>query len=515
MGIPSYFRGILTKYPGCLIKRVEKVETLAFDFNCLIYRCIRGPSMPVYSLDTHDQWESALLKEVEATVKEIWSYAGKPKRVLLAVDGVVPMAKIRQQRVRRFKSVWLRQTKVGWDTNAITPGTEFMDKLGIMLKRNKSWIVSGVDEEGEGEHKIMDWLRGSASDPLGVRGSASDPLAVRGSASDPIKGKVVVYGLDADLILLSMLTGEKCGLDLFLLREVQEFGKVREASTQQEYQYLNIREFQSRLGLVGYDDTLNYIGYMSLMGNDFLPHSLTHKLSDDGHEFVMDCVKRDLVAGTRLITDGKVCLPRLKSVFEAWAVGQEDRLLHLIRKKREQAVRGVGKGMAEEEGLALKWDVEAAFLEGSNLKGNWQHIYWTFLHKTYNVEHICCEYIKGFQWIIDYYTGQPVNKAWIFPAWLPPLWSDLAAFLESDASVSIEAGMPHPIKPQEQLAMVLPLESWGLIRDPKLRRLPVAAPQMWPKTFGFVSVGRKWLWECEARIPVLTAERVRQICEEN
>jgi 5'-3' exonuclease len=489
MGIPSYFRGILTKYPGTLIKEV-KAEVLAFDFNCLIYRCIRAPSMPVYSLDTHDDWESALLKEVERTVKEIWTYAGKPKKVLLAIDGVVPMAKIRQQRVRRFKSVWLR--KGGWDTNAITPGTQFMEKLGNMLKGNMSWIISGVDEEGEGEHKIMDWLRDNTF---------------------PSKAKIVVYGLDADLILLSMLTGEKCDLDLFLLREVQEFGKVRNAT--QEYQYLNIREFQSRLGLVGYDATLNYIGYMSLMGNDFLPHSLTHKLSDDGHEFVMDCVKRDLYAGRQLIINGKVCLTTLKGVFDLWAVDQEDRLVHLIRKKREQATRGVGKGMAEEEGLALKWDVEAAFLDNGKLKADWQHVYWTFLHNTYNIEYVCEQYIKGFQWIIDYYTGKPVNKTWIFPAWLPPLWSDLAAFLESDASVSIEAALAGPIKPQEQLAMVLPLESWGLIRDPKLRRLPMLAPQMWPKAFGFVSVGRKWLWECEARIPVLTAERVRQICKEN
>jgi len=534
MGIPSYFRGILTKYPGCLIKRIEKPEVLAFDFNCLIYRCIRGTSMPVYSLDTHDDWESALLKEVERTTKEIWAYAGKPKKVLLAVDGVVPMAKIRQQRVRRFKSVWLQ--KGGWDTNAITPGTQFMDKLGSMLKGiNSSWIVSGVDEEGEGEHKIMNWLRNGG-----------------------IKGKVVVYGLDADLILLSMLAGEKCDIDIFLLREVQEFGKSREAA-EQEYQYLNIREFQSRLGLVGYEATLNYIGYMSLMGNDFLPHSLTHKLSEDGHDFVMDCVKRDLSSGQQLITDGKVCLPVLKRVFELWALEEEQRLLHLIRKKREQAVRGVGKGMAEEEGLALKWDVEAAFLDGSGLaspgprmqglaspgprvqgprvqgsrvqglaspgprvqgsrmqgqvlRSDWQHVYWTFLHRTYDIDYVCGEYIKGFQWIIDYYTGKPVNKNWIFPAWLPPLWSNLAKFLEGEVSLHTEESH-EPIQPQEQLAMVLPLYSWGLIRDPKLRRLPVVAPQMWPKDFGFVSVGRKWLWECEARIPILTAERVRQICE--
>jgi 5'-3' exonuclease len=250
---------------------------------------------------------------------------------------------------------------------------------------------------------------------------------------------------------------------------------------------------------------------MSLMGNDFLPHSLTHKLSDDGHEFVMDCVKRDLATGQQLIIDGKVSLPTLKGVFERWALGQEDRLLHLIRKKREQAVRGVGKGMAEEEGLALKWDVEAAFLNGSVLRDDWQHIYWTFLHKTYDIDYVCDQYIKGFQWIIDYYTGKPVNKSWIFPAWLPPLWSDLAKFLEGCTSLEIDQSH-DAIQPQEQLAMVLPLESWGLIRDPILRRLPALAPQMWPKGFGFVSVGRKWLWECEARIPVLTAERVRQIC---
>jgi 5'-3' exonuclease len=259
---------------------------------------------------------------------------------------------------------------------------------------------------------------------------------------------------------------------------------------------------------------------MSLMGNDFLPHSLTHKLSDDGHEFVMDCVKRDLIAGISLIgSDGNVSLSVLKSVFDRWAVDEEDRLLHLIRKKKEQAVRGVGKGMAEEEGLALKWDVEAAFLEGRvreyKLKDEWKHVYWTFLHKSYDIDYVCKEYIKGFQWIIDYYTGKPVNKTWIFPAWLPPLWSNLAEILDKQKDVSLhimDYGEVSP-KPQEQLAMVLPLESWGLIRDPILRRLPVAAPQMWPKGFGFVSVGRKWLWECEARIPVLTAERVRQICE--
>jgi 5'-3' exonuclease len=448
--------------------------------------------MPVYRSEDHDAWEKELLKEVERTVKEVWTTAGKPDRVLLAVDGVVPMAKIRQQRVRRFKSVWLRKViaPVGesWDTNAITPGTHFMDSLGLMLnglaKKHAGWTVSGVDEVGEGEHKIMKWLRDGVFD-----------------------GDIVVYGLDADLILLSMLVGEEKGLSLFLLREKQEFGRMSPLTpgAAQEYQFMNIREFQGRLGLSGYSAVLNYIGYMSLMGNDFLPHSLTHKLSDDGHEFVMNEIRAQKEA---LIEDGRVSLSVLKDVVGRWGQGEETRMLAMIRKKREQAVRGVAKHMGEEEGLPLKWDAEAALMDGNKLREGWKEKYWHILSANYDVEHVCGEYVKGFQWIIDYYMGTLVNSSWMFPAWLPPLWSDLAAFLDVEMPVEITGGGASPA-PQEQLAMVLPLESWGLIRDSVLRRLPALMPQMWPRKFGFVSLGRKWLWECEAKIPVLMVERLR------
>jgi 5'-3' exonuclease len=183
-------------------------------------------------------------------------------------------------------------------------------------------------------------------------------------------------------------------------------------------------------------------------------------------------------------------------------------MLGMIRKKREQAMRGVGKGMADEEGLPLKWDAEAALMDGAALKEGWKEEYWRILSANYDVEHVCGEYVKGYQWIIDYYTGKEVNSSWMFPSWLPPLWSDLAAFLEMERTVEISSGDAVP-KPQEQLAMVLPLESWGLIRDSVLRRLPALIPQMWPRKFGFISLGRKWLWECEAKIPVLMVERLR------
>lgn len=103
---------------------------------------------------------------------------------------------------------------------------------------------------------------------------------------------------------------------------------------------------------------------------------------------------------------------------------------------------------------------------------------------------------------------------WMFPAWIPPLWSDLARADVSEETAGSASAAAEPIKPEEQLAMVLPLESWDLVRDSSLRRLPALAPQMWPKEFGFFSAGRKWLWECEARVPVLSAERLREILKE-
>jgi 5'-3' exonuclease len=116
MGIPSYFRSILQKYPGCIAREV-KADVLCYDFNCLIYRCVYSDRMPEYTVEGHDEWEELLLKEVVRTVKEVWTVAGKPKKVYLAVDGVVPMAKIRQQRVRRFKSVWLKKQAEGSRVN--------------------------------------------------------------------------------------------------------------------------------------------------------------------------------------------------------------------------------------------------------------------------------------------------------------------------------------------------------------------------------------------------------------
>jgi 5'-3' exonuclease len=498
MGIPSYFKKILQRFPAVLSKtKPDRIKALCFDFNCLVYRCLRSPTLRPFPENAigeeRDTWEKDLLHEVEKCVKEIVQEVGNPPQVFIAVDGVVPMAKIRQQRVRRFKSAWLRGDTHGWDSNAITPGTAFMNKLAYKLndiaKNHKGWSVSDVNEHGEGEHKILTWLR---------------------TNNLKQKGNVIVYGLDADLILLTMLAGEELNLPIYLLREQQEFGgALKQEDGKQEYVYMNIKEFQDKLGVKGEYNVLNYIGLMSLMGNDFLPHSITHKLNDNGHDYVI----RELRKGVQVVNkDGTMNQEGFIQVMKSWSGDEEEKLLKMIQKKQDQAKRGVLEGMDEREGLPLKWNVESALLAADGtLIQDWKTVYWNWIGGREQCKRVCTEYVRGFQWILDYYSGKPVNKHWMFPCWIPPLWSDLASFTDWGEQVKLPlTNVPEPT-PEEQLAMVLPLESWDLIRSPHHKKLPALAPQFWPVGFSFFSAGRKWLWECEALVPPLNAVRLREI----
>jgi 5'-3' exoribonuclease 1 len=156
----------------------------------------------------------------------------RPRRLLyMAIDGVAPRAKMNQQRSRRFRSALeaekLRAEAAAkgepeaagdpFDSNCITPGTPFMARLSEHLKfyvlkkqtEDPLWqkatvILSGHEVRGEGEHKIMEHIRWARGEP------GWDPNQTH-----------CLYGLDADLIMLALVTHEP---HFCLLREVVKFG---------------------------------------------------------------------------------------------------------------------------------------------------------------------------------------------------------------------------------------------------------------------------------------------------
>ena len=187
-----------------------------------------------------------------------------PQLLYVAIDGVAFKSKMAQQKLRRYKTIKEKEVKNKihrelnieeednkWDTNAITPGTEFMARLSNYLQNefnnnnfygNIDIIFSNSNVPGEGEHKIFEYIRENNNDNL----------------------IDVVYGLDADLIMLSPAAKKN---NIYLLREALEFGKMYYESGY-KFLYLDIDNFKNCLLAEIKSDLYTYTNYNNENLND-------------------------------------------------------------------------------------------------------------------------------------------------------------------------------------------------------------------------------------------------------
>jgi len=506
MGIPSYYRFLCQKNSKIIEKTINKNNKtiLCLDFNCIVYYCLS--KMPAYNEAERFSYEAQLIQEVCKYVEYIWKQSGSADEVFIAVDGVVPMAKMKQQRLRRFKSIVLAEYEVqqqvrlpdvkSWDKNSITPGTLFMKKLDIALiklcNNHKGWSVSGYNEPGEGEQKVMSHIRKYKS----------------------MNNTFIVYGLDADLILLCML--HSFNNTIYLLREQMEFNSVvKDLFNNEQFLYLNIDALKNSLFKNPNEQKiLDYIMMMSLLGNDFLPHSLSLTIKDGGYMLLFNILKQFHTSNKYLVySTGSICWKNL-SDFIGEFYNQEELLIEEFCKKKKQMHTYKGRTeyeqkMTEVYMLPTKWFVEQKIYDGK-LKEGWSEIYYKeFLQ---NKEIALKEYVKGIQWILDYYTGDNVDIDWYYPYMSVPLYKDLYKYLQTIIPGTImDFEYNENIEPEQQLALVLPIESYNLVQNPKYKEFPKRFPHLYPTRFGFHSIGKKLFYECESNIPIFTTKLLREI----
>jgi len=269
MGIPSYFSNIVKQYKHVIKKLggLPRIHNLYMDTNGLIYDAVRVVGSNRGLSDA--EYESKLLETVCAKIDEYLAMFRPTNNVFIAFDGVAPVAKLNQQRERRYKSWFttvVEQTitrknalldplssgsgsgsgsgsadSKSWNTSAITPGTAFMKKLNIRMNdycamkgreigNTVAYIYSGSDAAGEGEHKLFEYIRENAAYHRDTT--------------------TLIYGLDADLIMLC-LNHLHISQNIYLYRDTPDFIQSLDStlSCTDQY-YLDIPAFACSLEAV-------------------------------------------------------------------------------------------------------------------------------------------------------------------------------------------------------------------------------------------------------------------------
>ena len=496
MGIPAYFRNIIQDYPNIIIPvKDDIIDYLCFDLNCAIHPCCQGETD-----------ETIMMKKVVDKIKECISITGVRKGIYVAIDGPAPRTKMEQQRQRRLKSS--QETKV-WDTNSITPGTLFMDTLSIYLQKELQSVtipvlLSDSNEPGEGEHKIMKYI---------------DTLSEKETIS--------VYGLDADLIMLSMIRNH----NIYLLRERTEYNIEK---VEDEYIYCNVSLLkkyvvesikkpyfkQSDKGTL-YD----YLVLCFFIGNDFILSTPSINIRYNGIQKLLHAyteLQKDFNGTYFLLTDSKeLHLQNFKYLLEKLSLSEEQDIqdiLHIRDKQQSSCLRRYGKRYKEykEENYDSESDEynemiqnlpilergkeKEIFAENYTKKYYLYNLYKSlYLSPEYNeilmedIKIISMDYIRSIYWTVQYYFNECISWRWYYKHSIPPLLSDVyKECLELTCCEGLFTEKTEPYTPSEQLSIVLPQKSHGLIRDKR----EIYKPYYYPEKTPLHMFMKRYLWEC-------------------
>ena len=566
MGIPSYFAHVLKKYPR-VIKRLSELQcihNLYLDCNGIIYDVVRQMQ---YTPGNKDAYEAELLQRICDSIDACIAILRPSNRVFVAFDGVAPVAKLNQQRERRYKSWYLgemeaqrRRTlvakveapKPAWNTSAITPGTQFMralhDKLAQHYQTTPSTttetstspkiIVSSSNEPGEGEHKLFEYIREHAAEHADQT--------------------TVIYGLDADLIMLCM-SHLHISRGIYLYRETPEFVKsINVTLDEKERYYMDIPEFADATGtqvpvnppsraLIGgvrgtHGSPLDYIFMCFMLGNDFMPHFPALNIRTTGIATLMDAYRAVFKPDESIIqctatatgttgTTGTTCTPAWSihwpnyKRFVAHLAAQETTLIrkeHATRDRQARHMRDTDKeDDVMHDVLMLPMTQREVERQINPFELGWERRYYASLcdiHTKTNDEPIaalCRNYLEGMEWTFRYYTSGCVDWKWTYANHYPPLLADLVNHIPDTPGFSFLRVKPkEPIRDVVQLCYVLPRASHALLPPAAERALMRSALRSKYTDDGspnFKWAYCKYFWECHTDLPELDIAEIARI----
>jgi len=495
MGVPGFFMWIISNYNKnhIIMDKIDiEIDDLYLDANCLFHpQCFKV--IEEYEVvDSTINLEQIMINKIIEYTDYIIKFVNPKKKIFIAVDGVAPMAKMNQQRKRRFKSVYDNDIRnkikekynkniIDWNNTTITPGTEFMEKLHnyivnyIATIKHIKVIYSSYHTCGEGEHKIFEDIK----------------LENNNNA-------IAIYGLDADLIFLSLATNMN---NLYLLREKNVLNKKIKSPTRDVQNFENDCEntlliyisvdalkwcintkIKSMINIennnttnINIDFVNDFIFICYFLGNDFIPHIPSIDIYTGGLDMIIKNYVKLYVKFKKNILEIsqkeiKINIKFLTCLLKYFS-NVEDYYFKQIMPKYKNTNNKICKSDDPYDIDIWELDnlINVKTKDNINLgeddKCEYKSRYYTYYygsgeHEDILIDDMCREYFTGLVWTLKYYfktnTSNCPSWDWQYPFTTSPFISDLCIYLENNDINKIGFEKTDPITPLEQLLIVLP-----------------------------------------------------------
>jgi len=481
MGVPGFYKELIKLFPFIVKDQIRhRVDYLYIDCNCLLHpQCFKILGLHPDETDQNKLFELMCVR-ILAFLDYLESLVKPAVLMYIAIDGIAPLAKMSQQRLRRmyednYKSILMRKHNIkhnsSWSNIVITPGTEFMHKLHNRIrmhydKKSKvskrlTYAYSSYMTPGEGEHKILQHIKKHIK----------------------IGAPIVIYGLDADLIFLAMSSQYP---NIHLLREADQINQDKAdenpSNVAELMLYLDIDATKHAINLQfngeldkfaqinddpfavqtdkkdidiahRFDFINDYIFICYFLGNDFLPHLPSIDIKINGMTSVIDAyisvVQKKADTMIKIINNKVHIDAVFLYEFIKLLADQEGYYFQSILPDHMNRMRNRRCYETEKYKIDV-WYVENLF-STLDKKGNlsklrlkdpirlgqsdWKYRYYEhYFHTDYRqqemIDRICENYVDGLYWVAKYYFEECPTWRWQYKYPNAPFLSDLAAYLQ-------------------------------------------------------------------------------------
>ena len=524
MGIPSYFAHILRNHKKILSKlNIIKnnnitINNFYLDCNSIIYDIVRTTEYT-----NIDKYEQTIIEEVCKKIENYIKTISPIDNIFIAFDGIPPVAKLSQQKNRRYKN-WYQNNIFDisnkWNTTNITPGTRFMNNLDNYVNsyfKNskkkygaKNIVVSGSQDPGEGEHKIYKYIR------------------------DNEKGhkdfNTVIYGLDADLIMLSLNHLSYCK-NIYLYREAPHFISNIDSSLSSNEEYIiNMSMFQDELyNLMIHTFEINktrdqcikdYIFICFLLGNDFLPHFPAINIRHNGIDLLLQLYKMLYGKNNKtLIKNGNICWKNLKTFINHIGDNEEELIMNIYKireklEKREWPEGDIEEKMDKFNNIPTQSRNIEKFI--NPYENNWR---WRYYKSIFDIDidsvdnkdnlfikNLSINYLETLEWSYKYYTIGCQDWQFCYKYDYPPLFQDLYNYIPYFDNEMISTKNMNPLNVNTTLAYVIPFNSIYLLDNDLQKYLLENWSEHYREDYEFKWAFCRYFWECHVEFPKIDIE---------